>query len=220
VAVPVAYLGACTLLLVAYAVVFPPLTAVQAQRAVEAWLAGEDYARRYRPVPRERIADVLALAVVGAEDTRFYQHTGIDWAAVGEALEDNLARGRVVRGGSTISQQLVKNLFLTTRGGIARKAVEVPLTYAAEVVLSKERILTLYLNVIEWDDGVFGAEAAAQRYYGTSADGLTRYQAAALAAVIPNPRGRSPGVMGGYARTILRRMTILEREGLVPASAR
>jgi monofunctional biosynthetic peptidoglycan transglycosylase len=217
---PTAYLGLCTLLLVAYAVVDPPTTGVQMQRRVEAWLADGDappYVKRYAPVPRAALDADLALAVVSAEDTRFYQHAGIDWKAVREAIEDNRERGRVWRGGSTITQQLVKNLFQTTHSSFVRKGFEVPLTYAAELVLSKDRILTLYLNVIEWDRGVYGAEAAAQHHYGQPAARLTRAQAAALAACIPDPRRRAPAAMGSYARTIRQRMAIVEREGLAPA---
>lgn len=200
------YLGACALLLVVYAVIYPPTTGVQIQRRVEAIVAGDDYTKRYDPVRSSSIARHLPHAVVAAEDGRFFEHGGIDWDAVREAMEDNRA-GRRVRGGSTISQQLVKNLFMTTHRSWVRKALEVPLTYIAELILTKDRMLALYLNVIEWGDGVFGAEAAAQHYYGTSASALSRYQAASLAAVIPSPRTRSPQRMGGYTGIILRRMS-------------
>ncbi len=130
------------------------------QRRVEAWIGGRPYVKHYRPVPLAAIADDLEHAVVAAEDTRFLDHRGVDWDAVKGAVEDNRRRGRIWRGGSTITQQLVKNLFLTTYGSIARKAFEVPLAYAAEAIVPKERILELYLDVIEWGDGVYGAEAA------------------------------------------------------------
>ena len=189
-----------------YSVALPPTTGVQTQRRVEAWITGADYDKHYRPVARDRISDHLAHAVIAAEDGRFYTHGGIDWKAVREAVEDNRRRGRIWRGGSTITQQLVKNLFMTTHGSLARKAFEVPLAYTAEAILSKERILTLYLNVIEWGPGVYGAEAAAQHHYGVSAKKLSRRQSAQLAAVIPSPRARTPQRMGTYTRTIERRM--------------
>lgn len=202
----VTYYGACTLLLLAYTVFDPPTTGVQLQRRVESFFEEAPYEKRYQPVPLAEISDHLANAVVAAEDTRFYQHTGVDWKAIREAIEDNRQRGEAWRGGSTITQQLVKNLFMTTHSSYLRKGLELPLTYLAELILSKERILELYLNVIEWDRGVFGAEAAAQHYYGASAAGLSRYQSAALAAVIPNPIPRTPQGMGGYTATILARM--------------
>ncbi len=202
----VTYLGWCALWLAAYSVVLPPTTGVQTQRRIEAWISGADYDKDYRPVARARINAHLAHAVIAAEDGRFYIHGGIDWKAVRKAIEDNRRRGRAWRGGSTITQQLVKNLFMTTRSSLARKAFEVPLAYAAEIILSKERILTLYLNVIEWGPGVYGAEAAAQHHFGTSAKRLSRRQSAQLAAVIPSPRARTPQRMGTYTRTIERRM--------------
>lgn len=200
------YYGACALLLLSYNVVDPPTTGVQIQRRAESFFEDEPYEKRYAPVARAQLSAHLAHAVVAAEDGRFFQHTGIDWAAVQEAIEDNRERGRAYRGGSTITQQLVKNLFQTTHSSYVRKALEVPLTYLAELLLSKERILTLYLNVIEWDRGVYGAEAAARHYYGASAQDLSRYQAAALAACIPDPLGRSPQRMDWYTDIILRRM--------------
>lgn len=201
------YFGWCALCLALFTFIYPPTTGVQMQRRVESWFQAEPYEKRYQPVPRSAISVHVRHAVVAAEDGRFYEHGGIDWQAIQKAIEDNRRRGRTWRGGSTITQQLVKNLFQTTHSSYIRKAFEVPLTYLAELILTKERILDLYLNVIEWDRGVYGAEAAARQYYGTSASNLSRYQAAGLAAVIPNPRHRSPQRMGGYTNTILRRMS-------------
>lgn len=200
------YLGFCTFCLILYTVANPPTTGVQIQRRVESFFEEEAYAKRYDPVARKAMAAHLRHAVVAAEDARFYEHGGIDWQAIQKAIEDNRRRGRAWRGGSTITQQLVKNLFMTTHSTYLRKALEVPLTYLAELILSKERILDLYLNVIEWDRGVYGAEAAARRYYSQPAARLTRRQAAGLAACIPSPRRRSPQAMGQYTNTILRRM--------------
>ncbi len=202
----------CTLLIISYRWVDPPTTGVQLQRSISAWWDGDaDYKTIYRPVPLASIDDDLELAVVAAEDTRFFQHTGIDWEAIGEAVEDNRERGFVYRGGSTMTQQLAKNLFQTTHSSFLRKGMEVPLTYLLEIFLPKERILELYLNVIEWGPGVFGVEAAVQHHYGHSAAVLSRYRAAALAACIPNPLVRTPGRMPRYTRTILGRMYQLER---------
>lgn len=204
------YLGLCVGLLVLYAFAFPPLTGVQLQRQIEARWADEIEKRRYQPVPLAKIDSDLSLAVVAAEDSRFFKHSGIDWSAVETAIEEYRA-GESLRGGSTITQQLVKNLFLTTHSSLVRKGLEFPLTYAAEAVLSKRRILELYLNVIEWGPGVYGAEAASQYHYGTSADRLSRKAAAALAACIPNPRVRRPETTGWYQEVILQRMSLLGR---------
>lgn len=200
------YFGLCVLLLGAYTVVDPVTTGVQMQRRIEALAQGTDYTKRYEPVSAEAISPHLRHAAVAAEDARFFDHLGVDWQAVQKAIEDNRRRGRTWRGGSTITQQLVKNLFQTTHSSYVRKALELPLTYAAEAILSKDRILTLYLNVIEWDDAVYGAEAAAQHYYGRAAADLSRSQAAALAACIPNPRARTPQRMTAYRNVILTRM--------------
>lgn len=185
----------------------PPLvTIVQLQRQIESlWQRGE-YDREYRYVPNERILPHLRRAAVAAEDTRFYQHNGFDWECIREQREAR-RRGRAPRGCSTITQQLVKNLFLTTHRSYVRKGIEATLTPPAEWILGKDRILELYVNVIEWAPGVFGAEAAAQHYYDRPAARLTREQAAALAAVIPAPRTRRPQQMGWYQRIILRRMS-------------
>ncbi len=202
----VTYLGACFLLLVLYNVVTPPTTGVQIQRRVESFFEEKAYEKKQDLVSGTDISAHLRHAVVAAEDGRFYEHFGIDVEAVEKAIEEN-RKGRRMRGGSTITQQLVKNLFMTTDRSWLRKALEVPLALAAELLLPKERILTLYLNVIEWGRGVYGAEAAAQHYYGIPAARLTRYQAASLAALIPDPRRRSPQRMGWYTSIILRRMS-------------
>jgi monofunctional glycosyltransferase len=183
----------------------PPFTAVHAQRRVESWAAGAEYRKRYTPVPLDRIAGNLQRAVVTAEDSRFWEHRGFDWVEVRSAIEDEIAEGRT-RGASTITQQLVKNLFLTTWRSPVRKVAEVPLTVAAEPILGKRRILELYLNVVEWGPGVYGAEAAARHHYGVPAARLTREQAARLAAVLPAPLRRSPGQMNRSADRILDRM--------------
>jgi monofunctional biosynthetic peptidoglycan transglycosylase len=144
-------------------------------------------------------------AVVASEDARFFEHHGIDWTEVERAMEEKLHDGRL-RGASTITQQLVRNLFLTTNRSVVRKAVEMPLALLAELLLPKHRILELYLNVIEWGPGIFGAEAAARYHYGLAVAQVSRDQAARLAAVLPSPRKRSPAAMDDSARRILERM--------------
>ncbi len=203
------YYGICALLLLSYNIVPPPTTGVQLQRRIESFFEDKPYHKAYKPRALSKIDLDLQHAVIAAEDGRFYEHSGVDWDAIQKAVEDNRRRGRVWRGGSTITQQLVKNLFQTTHSSIIRKGIELPLTYMAEGLLSKDRILYLYLNVIEWGRGVYGAEAAAQHYYDRSAADLSRRQAASLAAVIPSPRRRTPQRMGGYASTILGRMRIM-----------
>ena len=193
------FYGLCLLGLGALRIVPPPLTMVQLQRSVEAWWTGEAATRRYQYVPLSQIADHLAHAVVAAEDARFFTHWGIDW-------HERAQPQRPRRGASTLTQQLVKNLFLTTYRSYLRKALEYTLTPCAELVLGKQRILELYLNVVEWGPGVYGAEAAAQYYYQTSAAALTREQAARLAAVLPAPRTRTPQRMDAASARILSRM--------------
>lgn len=209
VSIALAYYGACAAGLLYLRVGPPLLTAVQIQRCLEALFSGRIPEHRMQRVPLASISPHLPHAVIAAEDTRFFEHHGIDLQGLSEAVQDNLRRGRLWRGGSTITQQLVKNLFLTTHGSLLRKAVELPLALLAELLLSKQRILELYLNVVEWGPSVYGAEAAARHHYRISAAQLDREQAARLAACLPDPRRRTPQRMSRYASTILRRMTAL-----------
>jgi monofunctional biosynthetic peptidoglycan transglycosylase len=143
---------------------------------------------RYQFVPYERVAVSLKRAMIAAEDSKFVEHEGFDWDGIELAIEKNQKRGRIVAGGSTITQQLAKNLFLSGSRSWLRKGEEAVITLMLEAILYKRRIFELYLNVIEWGNGVFGAEAAAQRYFGISAARLSAEQAARLAAMAPNPR--------------------------------
>ena len=202
-----AFYALCVLELVALRWADPPTTAVQAQRRVEAWLHRRLYRKHYSFVPLSRISPDLQHAVIAAEDGRFYQHHGIDWQEVQKVVDRDLEEGHLGRGGSTITQQLIKNLFLTTNRSLVRKAVEFTLVPAAERILSKRRILELYLNVIEWGPGVYGAEAAARTWYGVPAARVNREQAARLAALLPSPLRRKPGRMNAYSTEILRRMS-------------
>ena len=153
---------------------------------------------RYQWVPYDRIAVSLKRAMVAAEDAKFVDHEGFDWDGIQLALEKNQKKGRVVAGGSTITQQLAKNLFLTPARSYWRKAEEAAITVMLEAMLPKRRILEIYLNVIEWGNGMFGAEAAARHYFGVSAAQLSAEQSARLAAMAPNPRfyERNPGAPG------------------------
>jgi monofunctional biosynthetic peptidoglycan transglycosylase len=149
---------------------------------------GKRFVKRQRWVSLKSISPHLVHAVIVAEDGSFWSHSGFDWFEFQESVERNLREGRFARGASTITQQLVKNLYLSPSKNPLRKLKEWVLTWRMEQVLSKSRILEVYLNVIEWGEGVYGAEAAAQYYFGTSASSLSREQSARLAAVIPNPR--------------------------------
>jgi monofunctional biosynthetic peptidoglycan transglycosylase len=141
-----------------------------------------------RWVGYRRISPNLKRAVIAAEDAKFVDHEGFDWDGIQRALERNQKRGKVVAGGSTISQQLAKNLFLSGERSVIRKGQEALITIMLEAVMEKRRILEIYLNVAEWGEGIFGAEAAARHYYGTSAARLSADQAARLAAMLPRPR--------------------------------
>jgi monofunctional biosynthetic peptidoglycan transglycosylase len=166
----------------------PRETAFMAERMQEMHRKNPRAELRYRFVPYARIATSLKRAMIAAEDARFVDHEGFDWDGIELAIEKNQRRGRIVAGGSTITQQLAKNLFLSGSRSWLRKGEEAVITLMLEAMLDKQRIFELYLNVIEWGNGVFGAEAAAQRYFGVPAARLTAEQAARLAAMAPNPR--------------------------------
>ena len=192
------------LMLLAARWIDPPTTAVHIQRRLQAWVHGAPYHERYRFIPISQISPNLQHAVVAAEDARFYQHHGFDWHQIQLAAEEDMEGGRT-RGASTITQQLVKNLFFGTDRSIVRKGVEFTLTPVAEFVLGKQRILELYLNVIEWGPGIYGADAAC-RTYGTTARTIDRQQAARVAAILPAPLKRRPERMNRYSEIILERM--------------
>ena len=143
---------------------------------------------QYAWVPYDKISGNLKRAIIVAEDAKFADHEGFDWEGIQKALEKNQKKGKVVAGGSTISQQLAKNLFLSGERSAIRKGEEALITIMMEAILDKERIFEIYLNVIEWGDGVFGAEAAARHYFNVPASRLTREQSAKLAAIVPRPR--------------------------------
>ena len=196
------FYGFITISLMGLRWIDPPFTGVHIQRRVESWFQKRPYRKQYDPVPLDRISRDFQHAVVAAEDSRFFQHHGFDWVEMLDAID-----GDRIRGASTITQQLVKNLFFSTHRSIIRKGVEMTIVPLAELILGKRRILELYLNVVEWGPGVFGAEAAARTYYGVPAADIGRDQGARLAAVLPSPLRRRPVRMNEYSARILNRMS-------------
>jgi monofunctional biosynthetic peptidoglycan transglycosylase len=188
----------------------PRETSFMAQRLAAMRETSPDATLRFAWVPYERISVHLKRAVIAAEDARFAEHEGFDWDGIQKAIEKNQRRGRTVAGGSTISQQLAKNLFLSGERSLIRKGQEALITLMLEAALDKRRILELYLNVAEWGEGVFGAEAAARHYFGVGAGQLSPAQAARLAAMLPRPRyydrNRGSPYLAAYAQRILARM--------------
>ena len=194
------------LLLVAARWIDPPTTVVHMQRRVQAWIHHKPYREQYQFVPLSQISPDLQHAVIAAEDARFYQHHGFDWHQIELASEEDIEGGRM-RGGSTITQQLVKNLFFGTGRSFLRKGAEFTLVPVAELVLGKQRILELYLNVVEWGPGIYGAESASRTYDRTSARNIGREESARLAAILPAPLKRKPERMNSYSTIILKRMS-------------
>lgn len=196
----------CALALAGLRWINPWTTAVQMQRRIESFSKKGHYQKQYSFVPLAWISRDLQHAVIAAEDGRFYDHNGIDWKQLRIVVDEGIESGEVPRGASTITQQLIKNLFLTTSRTVIRKAFEFTLVPLTERILGKDRILELYLNVIEWGPGVWGAEAAAHYHYHTTAARLSRDQCARLAALLPAPRTRKPARMNQYSEAILDRM--------------
>jgi monofunctional biosynthetic peptidoglycan transglycosylase len=195
----------------------PPTTALIEQRRAEATRDGRPFRPDYRPVNLDRISPRLVRAVLASEDASFWGHAGFDWDEMQKAAEQNWKAGHTVRGASTITQQLAKNLWLGTERSYLRKIREALLAVKLERTLPKRRILTLYLDVAEWGNGVFGAEAAARHWFHVGARDLSTAQAATLAAMLPAPRRASlspaPRWLARKARRIL---GLLERNGTVP----
>jgi monofunctional biosynthetic peptidoglycan transglycosylase len=191
----------------------PATTAFIELRAAEAHAAGRVPRRDQRWVGYERISASLKRAVLVAEDDAFWQHDGVDLDQIKESLERDLERGRMVRGGSTITQQLAKNLYLSPSRNPVRKLKELIIARRLEAELSKRRILELYLNVVEWGDGIYGAEAAARAYFHKPASQLGPAEAALLAGALVNPRLLMPG--RPTARLLARQRLILGRMGSV-----
>jgi len=165
----------------------PTETAMMGFRTQQAKLKGQRARRLWKRVPLSRISPYLIQAVLIAEDDKFFEHEGFDWESMRKALDANIKKKRILRGGSTITQQLAKNLFLSSEQSIWRKLREAAIAWKLENELSKKRILELYLNLIDWGTGIYGAEAAARSYFNRPASGLTLSQSIRLASVLPNP---------------------------------
>lgn len=215
----IAALAALTLQLLIFAQVLwwsrydPSSTSFMSIRLEELEEKNPDASLRHQWVPYERISIHLKRAVVAAEDDRFLDHEGFDWEGIQKAIEKNQKKGHAVAGGSTISQQLAKNLFLSPSRSYLRKAQEAIITLMIEKTWSKRRILEVYLNVVEWGNGIFGAEAAARRYYGISAASLGPAQAARMAVMLPNPRRYEKQFgprLAAHAASVQRRMIYSE----------
>ena len=194
------WLTAFSVLLVAvFRWVPPPITGLMIERKVESWASGEpiDLQRSWRPW--QTLPDDLKMAVIAAEDQKFADHWGFDIAAIRAAFAHN-ERGGSLRGASTLSQQVAKNLFLWSGRSWIRKGLEVWFTGWIELLWPKQRILEVYLNSVEWGDGIFGAQAAAQHHFGIGASYLSTTQASQLAAVLPNPREWNAGRPGPHVR--------------------
>jgi monofunctional biosynthetic peptidoglycan transglycosylase len=187
----------------------PGPTALMQQRMEEAREQGKTLRITHRWIPLSKIPRHVIDAVIVAEDGTFYSHSGIDWFEVQESIERDIQEHRAVRGGSTITQQLAKNLYLSTSKDPIRKLKELMIALLLEHELSKTRILELYLNVIEWGPGIFGIEAASQAYFGKSASDLTLDEAIRLAAVIPSPLRHRPDADSRYV--VRRKGIVLQR---------
>ncbi|WP_404438649.1 monofunctional biosynthetic peptidoglycan transglycosylase [Stutzerimonas chloritidismutans] len=194
------WLTALSVLLVAvFRWVPPPITGLMVERKVESWASGEpiDLQRSWRPW--QTLPDDLKMSVIAAEDQKFADHWGFDIAAIRAAFAHN-ERGGSLRGASTLSQQVAKNLFLWSGRSWIRKGLEVWFTGWIELLWPKQRILEVYLNSVEWGEGIFGAQAAAQHHFGIGASYLSTAQASQLAAVLPNPREWNAGRPGPHVR--------------------
>ena len=207
--VAILYQGWIVFSILRYRSTNPSSTAMMDQRASEARARGEDVKRVQVWVPYDRISRNLTRAVLAGEDSRFFDHAGFDWEEIRKAMEEDWNKGEFKRGASTITQQLAKNLFLSTSKNPLRKLHEALITKEMEWILGKRRILEIYLNVIEWGDGVYGAEAAARTYFNTSAAAVSADQAAFLSAIIPSPNGAfNPST---HRRRVERRKNLIER---------
>jgi len=195
---------AMAVLVVVYAGFDPPFSALMV------WRFAGGQGIDYRPVPLDAIAPALAHAVLTAEDNRFCEHDGVDWQAV-ETVIDEVSEGGEARGASTVTMQTAKNLFLWPSRSVLRKGLEVPLALMIDLVWSKRRTIEVYLNIVEWGPGIYGAEAAAQRLFGRAAAKLTPRQAARLAAVLPAPLVRNAAEPGRGTRRIAERIAVRMR---------
>ena len=199
--------AAFLLSIIAFRFVNPPTTPVMVAEKLK------DTTLQHSWMPLQDMSRELPLAVIASEDGRFCLHWGVDWGAVKDAIQEAKSSHRGFRGASTVTMQTAKNLYLWTDRSYVRKVLEVPLAYLLTVFWPKERVMEVYLNVAQWGPGIFGAEAASQRYFHKSASELTRKEALLLAATLPSPRTRNPGKpsprMLRIAKSVERRMPIL-----------
>jgi monofunctional glycosyltransferase len=178
--------------------------------------AGKGFQLEWKWRPIGKISRYLRAAIIYAEDYNFYRHDGVDWGAIESAVEANFDKGSLSIGGSTITQQLAKNLYLSPNRSFFRKLRELLIAYSLEDSLSKQRILELYLNVVEWGDGVFGAEAAARHWYNKSAQSLSPAEAIRLAIALPNPFKRAPNIQSAdLTKKAVRLTRLLRMQGLI-----
>jgi monofunctional glycosyltransferase len=214
----VGFIAFCALLVLVLRFVPVPVSGLMIQRRVESWSSDKPYGSHHRWVPLEEISPSLGAAVIAAEDQNFTEHFGFDWQAIEKAVQHN-EHSRRKRGASTVSQQTAKNLFLWNSRSWTRKGLEAWFTLLIEAEWSKKRILEVYLNIVEFGDGIYGAEAAARTYFGKPAKRLTPSEAALLAAVLPNPRKFRANAPSEYIRGrqawILNQMRHLGGEQLV-----
>ena len=194
----------------------PASTAFIDLRRSQAADAGRPFKLQWQWRPIGKISRYLRAAIIYAEDYKFHRHDGVDWDAIEDALEANLDKGSLSIGGSTITQQLAKNLYLSPSRSMIRKAREMLIAFSLEDHLSKQRILELYLNVVEWGDGVFGAEAAARHWFGHSSQTLSPAEAVRLAIALPNPITRAPNLRSpNLTRKAVRIIRLLRMQGLI-----
>ncbi|HEY2382439.1 MAG TPA: monofunctional biosynthetic peptidoglycan transglycosylase [Terriglobia bacterium] len=215
--IPLGYLVLSVALVVVLRFAAPPASMLMVERRVESWHTGQKYSPQYKWVDFDRMAPAMPLAVIASEDQNFMTHHGFDWGAIQRAMDYD-ENGKQLRGGSTLTQQTAKNLFLWPERNWIRKGFEAYFTVLLETCWTKRRILETYLNIVEFGDGIYGVEAAAQHYFHKPAARLTPEEAALLAAVLPNPHRYKPNAPGPYIRSrqqwILQQMGHLRIEGL------
>lgn len=194
----------------------PEITALMKFRINQAQKKGKKFFVNQKWKPLSKISPYLIRAVIISEDDRFYSHYGIDWVEMKESIKKDIKKRRFVRGASTISQQVAKNLYLSPKKTILRKFLEILMALKLEKTLSKKRILEIYLNIAEWGNGIFGAESASQFYFGKSASELTPFESASLASILPNPLKYSPNSNGRFVKRRRERiLRIMEKRGFL-----
>lgn len=194
----------------------PKITALMKYRIKQAQKSGKKYVIKQNWKKVNEISPYLVSAVLISEDDRFYSHYGIDWVELKESIRKDIKKKRFVRGASTISQQVAKNLYLNPKKTVFRKLIEILIALKIEKTLSKIRILEIYLNIAEWGNGIFGAEAASQHYFGKSASQLTPFEAVSLASILPNPLKYSPDSNSRFVKKRRERvLRVMQKRGIL-----